>query len=183
MDLVSIGEKKESDCTFYSNSQSVLPEKRVYSGTDCVGNSYDFVLNPLPGEPSARKFIIPFRPDIVEKWDIKPGQIITGRPAGPGCPVYHALKVLDANPVTGVLACHTVGPLVARTHDVMDLQAYNVHAFEGTVTVIKKAPMFGRRQWFLPGLCMLDLAHTAVVNMVLEKSYGLHIRLEDIRIL
>jgi len=66
------------------------------------------------GEPSARKFIVPFRADLVEKWDIRPGALVTGRPAGPGCPIVHALRVLAANPVTGVLECHTVGPLAAR---------------------------------------------------------------------
>ncbi|WP_269851268.1 (Fe-S)-binding protein [Methanosarcina horonobensis] len=42
-----------------------------YSGVDVVGKEYDFVLLPFPGEPSARKFIVPFRADLVEKWDIK----------------------------------------------------------------------------------------------------------------
>ena len=66
------------------------------------------------------------------------GEIVTGRPAGPGCPVYHALRVLSANPVTGVLECHTVGPLAARqaTGKVHDVQAYHVHAFEGLAEVI-----------------------------------------------
>jgi len=30
---------------------------------------------------------------------------------------------------------------------------------------------------------MMDLSHTAVVNMVLNKEYGTHVRLEDIRIM
>jgi hypothetical protein len=29
---------------------------------------------------------------------------------------------------------------------------------------------------------MMDLSHTAVVNMVLKKKAGIHVRLEDIRI-
>jgi uncharacterized Fe-S cluster-containing protein len=147
-----------------------------------LGNAYDFVLTALPGEPSARKFIVPFRPDLVERWDIRPGEIITGRPAGPGCPVYHALRVISANFITGVLECHTVGPLAARNGNVHDLQAYHVHAFEGIAEVISRPPVFGARQRFLPGYCMMDLSHTAVVNMVLKKKAGIHVRLEDIRI-
>jgi hypothetical protein len=30
---------------------------------------------------------------------------------------------------------------------------------------------------------MIDLAHTALVNMILQKPFGTHVRLEDIRIL
>jgi hypothetical protein len=88
-----------------------------------------------------------------------------------------------ANPVTGVLECHTVGPMAARKEDAHDVQAYHVHAFEGIANPIKKPPVLGTRQYFLPGYCMLDLAHTALVNMILKKPSGIHVRLEDIRIL
>lgn len=159
-----------------------MPDQRSYSGTDILGNTYDFVLTALPGEPSARKFIVPFRPDLVEGWDIRPGEIVTGRPAGPGCPVYHALRVLSANCVTGVLECHTVGPLAARWEKAHDVQAYHVHAFEGIARIIARPPALGTRQRFLPGYCMMDLSHTGVVNMVLKKKAGIHVRLEDIRI-
>jgi uncharacterized Fe-S cluster-containing protein len=162
---------------------SIQVRNSTYSGTDEVGKEYDFVLFPFPGEPSARKFIVPFRADLVEKWDIKKGDLVTGRPAGPGCPLYHALRVLSANPLTGVLECHTVGPLVSRAEKVYDIQAYHVHAFEGIASVIRKAPIFGNRQYFLPANCMLGLAHTALVNMILQKSFGTHVRLEDVRIL
>jgi uncharacterized Fe-S cluster-containing protein len=155
----------------------------TYSGVDVAGKEYDFVLLPFPDEPSARKYIVPFRADLVEKWGIKKGDLVTGRPAGPGCPLYHALRVLSANPITGVLECHTVGPMAARKEDAHDVQAYHVHAFEGIASIIKKPPVLGTRQYFLPGNCMIDLAHTALVNMIFQKPYGTHIRLEDIRIL
>ncbi len=177
------GERNPPDCPFYLNQGSCQMEEVSYSGVDVAGKEYDFVLKAFPGEPSARKYIVPFRADLVEKWDIQAGDLVTGRPAGPGCPLYHALRVLSANPVTGVLECHTVGPLTARTEKTHDLQAYHVHAFEGIAETIKKPPVLGTRQYFLPGYCMIDLAHTALVNMILQKSIGLHIRLEDIRIL
>ena len=151
----------------------------TYSGIDVVGKEYDFVLLPFPEEPSARKFIVPFRADLVELWGIKKGDLVTGRPAGPGCPVYHALRVLSANPVTGVIECHTVGPMAARKEDAHDVQAYHVHAFEGIASTIKKPPVFGTRQYFLPGNCMIGLAHTALVNMffrnLLDFTSGLRI--------
>jgi uncharacterized Fe-S cluster-containing protein len=179
------GEKTNNDCPFFSLAENRDPEKADYSGTDVLGNKYDFVLSALPGEPSARKFVVPFRADLVERWDIQPGEMVTGRPAGPGCPVYHALRVLSANPVTGVLGCHTIGPLAVRTGGVKihDVQAYHVHAFEGIARTIARPPLLGTRQRFLPGYCMMDLSHTAVVNMVLNKEYGTHVRLEDIRIM
>jgi uncharacterized Fe-S cluster-containing protein len=182
---VAAGEKASADCPFYSLETAGCTGTTAYSGCDVLGTRYDFVLTAFPGEPSARKFIVPFRADLVERWEIRPGEIVTGRPAGPGCPVYHALKVISANPVTGVLECHTVGPLAARNPEVKvhDVQAYHVHAFEGIAHVTAKPPVFGTRQRFLPGYCMMDLSHTAVVNMVLKKKEGIHVRLEDIRIM
>ena len=180
---VNAGRKSYDDCPYYQADKSERRLTASYSGTDVVGNQYDFVLRPLPGEPSARKFVVPFRADLVERWEIAPGDLVTGRPAGPGCPLYHALRVLSANPITGVLECHTVGPLAARNEKSHDVQAYHVHAFEGLAEVIRRKPTVGIRQRFLPGYCMLDLSHTAVVNMVLNKSAGVHVRLEDIRIL
>jgi uncharacterized Fe-S cluster-containing protein len=182
LSLVNTGGKSYADCPYYGVGQVGFREASPYSGIDVLGNRYDFVLRPFPGEPSAHKFIVPFRADLVERWDIRPGDLVTGRPAGPGCPVYHALRVLSANPVTGVLECFTIGPLAARRKKAHDLQAYHVHAFEGLAEVLHRAPTFGTRQRFLPGFCMMDLSHTGLVNMVLKKKEGIHVRLEDIRI-
>lgn len=177
-----ITQKAESSIKNENPMSPIQVRNSNYSGTDEVGKEYDFVLFPFPGEPSARKFIVPFRADLVEKWNIKKGDLVTGRPAGAGCPLYHALRVLSANPLTGVLECHTVGPLVARAEKAYDIQAYHVHAFEGVASVVRNAPTFGKRQYFLPANCMLGLAHTALVNMILQKSFGTHVRLEDVRI-
>jgi uncharacterized Fe-S cluster-containing protein len=196
VDRIAEGSAVPNLCPFYSKENLMIHDTTVsrenlliqarnatYSGVDVAGKEYDFVLLPLPGEPSARKYIVPFRADLVDLWGIKKGDLVTGRPAGPGCPLYHALRVLSANPVTGVLECHTVGPMAARKEDAHDVQAYHVHAFEGIASVIKKPPVLGTRQYFLPGNCMIDLAHTALVNMIFQKPFGTHVRLEDIRIL
>lgn len=180
---VSEGKKTNADCTYFTADTPVHLDKTEYSGIDVTGAKYDFILHAFPGEPSARKYIVPFRADLVEKWDIKTGDLVTGRPAGPGCPVYHALRVLSANPVTGVLECHTIGPLAARKEKAHDVQAYHVHAFEGIAKTVLRPPTLGLRQRFLPGYCMMDLSHTALVNMVLKKKDGVHVRVEDIRIL
>ncbi|MGB8312591.1 MAG: hypothetical protein WCE81_12135 [Halobacteriota archaeon] len=58
-----------------------------------------------------------------------------------------------------------------------------MHAFKGLAEVIHHKPTLEMRQRFLPGYCMIDLSHTAILNMVLQKREGIHVRLEDIRIL
>lgn len=184
--LAYIGEGKKSyrDCPFYSPSEhgNKNTSDAIYSGSDIHGTPYDFILEPLPGEVSARKIIVPFRADLVEKWDIKKGDIVVGRPMGAGCPVQHVLKVIDASPVTGVITTHVVGPQFSRGREYRDLEAYHISGFEGIAKTVKHEPAFGKRQKFLPGFCMMNLAHTGVVNMILNKSSGMHIRVEDIRL-
>ncbi len=178
------GEKTREDCPFSESTVgNITVAEGNYSGTDVCGRSYDFVIGPFAREPSARKIILPFRADLVERWEIVGGDIVLGRPMGQGCPVQHVLRVIDANPVTGVLTCHTVGPRAAREGEVKDVQAYHVVGFEGIAKVITRPPEFGFRQCFLPSFCMMQVAHTGVVNLVLAQSGGLHVRVEDIRIL
>ena len=182
--LVDQGKKSYEDCPFYGTSEANgVTEAPARAGTDVCGREYDFIIGPLPGEPSARKIILPFRADLVERWNIVPGDIVTGRPMGQGCPVQHVLRVINANPVTGVLVCHTIGPHAARQGGAKDVQAYHVIGFEGMAEVVKRRPEFGFRQPFLPSFCMMQVAHTGVVNMLLAKSAGLQVRVEDIRIL
>lgn len=102
---------------------------------------------------------------------------------GAGCPIPHVLQVIEAEQVTGLLYTWVIGPKYSREHEVKDVIAYHMIGFEGIAAHIRKEPEFGCRVTFLPGFCMMSLNHTGLVNMVLEKSCGLHLRLEDIRIL
>jgi len=184
--LMAAGLRIGPDCPYYpaGSPGPAFPGPATYSGKDVLGFAYDFVLEPFPGEPSAQKLIQPFRPDLVERWGIGPGDMVIGRPLGQGCPVHHGLRVIDANGITGVIRCFTVGPLEARrSPDVHDVQGYHVIGFEGIARTVLREPAFGLRQRFLPGYCMLHLAHTGVVNMVLKKAIGTHVRIEDIRIM
>lgn len=174
------------DCVFYRKDE--IPVRKAvtssaWSGTDVVGNPYDFVLRPLPGEPSARKIVLPFRPDLVERWHIVKDDIVVGRPAGAGCPVQHVIKVIEADEVTGVITGHVVGPAYARNREVKDVKQYHMLGFEGETLPLKAEPRFGVRHSFLPGFCMMDRAHTGLVNMVIAKPWGIHVRVEDIVIL
>ncbi len=155
----------------------------VLGSADILGDSFDFILHPLPGECSARKILLPFRPDLVERWDIQPGDILTGRPMGAGCPVQHVLRVISASTVSGVIVTHVVGPLFSRGRVVKDLEAYHIIGFEGMAESIQRSPEFGRRMRFLPAYCMMNLTHTGVVNQIFSRKEGLMVRVEDIRLL
>ncbi|SCL74726.1 putative Fe-S cluster [Methanoculleus chikugoensis] len=184
LERVRRGEKELGDCVFYhaGNAAPRFDGEVLRSGRDILGGEYDFVLDPLPGEVSARKIILPFRPDLVEKWGIAAGDIVVGRPAGAGCPVQHVLSVLHASPVSGLLTCLVVGPEVSRGGEFKDVEAYHIVGFEGIARTVRREPVFGMRQRFLPGYCMMNLTHTGVVNMILAQSPGLHVRVEDIRL-
>ncbi|WP_245619173.1 hypothetical protein [Methanogenium cariaci] len=112
------------------------------------------------------------------------GDIVVGRPMGAGCPVQHVLRVIDASPpVSGVITTHVVGPQFSRGQAYKDIEAYHITGFEGMARTVNHAPVFGKRQKFLPGgFCMMYLGHTGVVNMILNKSSGTQIRVEDIRL-
>ncbi len=196
---IAAGTRVVTDCPFYRKAAPAgpngIPEARpaprgVRHLRDVLGHPWDFVLAPLPGEPSARKIVLPFRPDLVEKWGISKGDIVLGRPAGAGCPVQHVLEVIQADPVSGVLETWVVGPAFSRgrttggaSAEVKDVVAYHMLGFAGLATEIRHVPCFGARQTFLPGFCMMHLNHTGLVNLVLQKESGLQVRLEDIRIL
>ncbi len=185
--MVRARQKTYSDCPYYDEQRAgqkhESPTEAVYPGRDILGHAYDFVLNPLPGEISARKIVLPFRSDMVEKMDIKKGDCVLGRPMGSGCPIPHVLQVIKAELVTGLLYTWVVGPKYSREQEVKDVIAYHMIGFEGIAGMIRHEPSFGCRVTFMPGFCMMSLNHTGLVNMVLEKSSGLHVRLEDIRIL
>ncbi len=171
-------------CPFHhSDDMTKSAEDAVYTGRDIIGTPYDFVIKAMPGEPSARKVVLPFRPDLVERMDIVPGDIVTGRPSGAGCPVQHVIRVIDADPITGVITGHVVGPAFSRDADVKDVREYHMLGFEGMAETIACEPQFGRRHSFLPGFCMMERAHTGLVNMVIRKPWGIHVRVEGIVIM
>jgi uncharacterized Fe-S cluster-containing protein len=182
--LVQEGEKDLLDCIYYSTETplSRFEGEACHTGRDILGVEYDFILDPLPGEISARKIVLPFRPDLVEAWEIVPGDIVVGRPTGAGCPVQHVLSVTHTNPVSGLLTCQVVGPQASRGGGFKNIEAYHIIGFEGIGRTVRREPTFGMRQRFLPGYCMMNLAHTGVVNMILAKASGLHVRVEDVRL-
>jgi uncharacterized Fe-S cluster-containing protein len=182
--LARHGKKDLADCPYYPRRipAATVQAPPAPSGRDLLGFDYDFVVRPFPREPSARRYIQPLRVGIIDRWGIGPGDILRGRPVEPSCPVQHVLRVLSVDPVTGILACHTVGPAVARkSPKVHDIRAYHEIGFEGIAETVRHEPVVGFRMRFLPANCMRQLVHSGVVQMVLNKSSGTHVRIEDLQ--
>lgn len=182
--LARQGKKDLRDCPYYPKRSAADAVQAVpsCSGRDMLGFDYDFIVKPFPEEPSARRYIQPLRADLLERWGIKTGDILRGRPVEPSCPIQHVLRVIAVDPVTGILACHTVGPAAARTGaKVHDIRAYHEIGFEGVAETIRHEPVVGFRMRFLPQNCMRQLVHSGVVQMVLNKSCGTHVRIEDLQ--
>ncbi|MEM1659282.1 MAG: hypothetical protein QXK94_09635 [Candidatus Jordarchaeales archaeon] len=150
-----------------------------YTGKDVIGEKYDFILMPLPNEKSCREYILPFNPLLIRELDIKRGDIVVGRPMGQGCPVQHVLEVVEVDKFC-VITAWVVGPQYSRSRDFKEIGPYRLVAFEGLAKVVSREPMFGHRQRFLPGYCMMNLTHTGLVNFVNKTKRGIHVRLEDI---
>lgn len=183
--LLMAGAATADGCPFGMKSDRSVPVcgGRRYSGRDVLGQVYDFVISAMPGESSARKIVLPFRSDLTERMGIVPGDIVLGRPAGAGCPIQHVISVTDADYDTGVITGHVVGPYHSRDRAVKDVKAYHMLGFEGRALPVGGDPVFGKRQYFLPGFCMMDRAHTGLVNMVIDKPWGIHVRVENVVIL
>jgi len=182
--LARQGKKELMDCPYYPRRTSANPVQAgpSFSGRDILGFDYDFVVRPFPEEPSARRSIQPLRSDLFERWGIEPGDILRGRPVEPSCPIQHVLRVLSVDPVTGILTCHTVGPAVGRkSARVHDIRAYHEIGFEGIAEAVRHEPVVGFRMRFLPVNCMRQMVHSGVVQMVLNKSFGTHVKIEDIQ--
>jgi len=178
------GKKDIGDCPYYPrrSGPGTVIAPPVYSDRDIYGFDYDFRIRAFPDEPSARRYIQPLRIDLLERWGIEAGDILRGRPVEPGCPIQHVLRVLSIDTVTGILACHTVGPAVARKSPrVHDIRAYHEIGFEGVAETVRHEPVVGFRMRFLPANCMRQMVHSGVVQMVLKKTYGTHVLIEDIQ--
>lgn len=174
------GRKQITDCPFHKDNISNNINENM--NLDFHNNVYDFLLEPIGDEPSARKIIRPFRTDLIEKLNIKVGDIVIARPMGAGCPVTHVLKVYEIDDLAGLLYTWVVGPQYSRGKETKDIRAYSMVGFEGIAKNIINYPKVGKTAGFMPNFCMLRLTHYGLVNKVLNTSEGLVVRIEDIHI-
>ncbi len=174
------GQKEKNDCPFENYDENTTLSEN--DNLDFHGNSYDFLLKPANNEVSARKIIRPFRTDLIEKLEIKKGDIVVARPMGAGCPVTHVLEVYEVDELAGLLYTWVVGPQYSRNKEVKDIKAYSMVGFEGIAEDISIYPKVGKTAGFMPNFCMLRLTHYGLVNKVLNTKEGLLVRIEDIHI-
>lgn len=168
-------------CIYLKEDHELEGIPRVeYATEDIIGNAYDFILLPFLNEKSCREMILPFNPMLLGELNIKKGDIVVGRPMGQGCPVQHVMEVIDADDRFAVITVWVVGPQYSRDKEFKEIGPYNVIGFEGLAKVVKREPIFGHRQRFLPGYCMMNLGHTGLVNFINKTKDGVYVRLEDI---
>lgn len=130
------------------------PDAHTITG---VIDSYeaDFILKPLPGEPSCREVLFPF-----SRREFKAGDVIRYRPLG--CPVIHFARILEES--NGLITVHMIGPghrLKDTGFTYEDVGVCMVGGFEGIID--GKLPFVGQTVRFLPAHCMMQKVHSGVV--------------------
>jgi uncharacterized Fe-S cluster-containing protein len=134
------------------------------------GQQGEYLLGPLPGEPSCREDIYPFDRDV----RVRPGDRITYRPLG--CPVVHFGVVLEV--AHSILTIHLTGPLNRlgiEDYEPVQLGVCMVAAFEGVV-LNDRIMEVGETVRFVPHHCMMQKVHSGVV----VHSEGDRVRIEGI---
>jgi uncharacterized Fe-S cluster-containing protein len=133
------------------------------------GQRADFMLSPLPGEPSCREDLHSF--DV--SFSPKPDHIFRYRPLG--CPITHFAKVLKYQ--HGIATVHLIGPvhILKSAPPPEDIGICMVAAFEGMVSR-GRMPDVGETVRFLPDHCMMQKVHSGVV----VHSEGRRLRIEGI---
>jgi len=150
-------------------SRTATTESQVITGV-IDGLVADFIIAPLPGEPSCREDLHPFDPEV------RPtvGEHVRYRPLG--CPITHFARVLDAK--RGILSVHLVGPVHRLGRDDVayeDIGICLVVGFDGIVSK-GRVPDVGQTVKFLPEHCMMQKVHSGVV----VHSEGNRVRIEGI---
>lgn len=132
---------------------NLLKTERRFKGLDDY--EADFLLDPLPGEPSGRMTLL-----IMGKISLKVGDLVKFRPLG--CPITHFAKIIDEN--YGVYVVHIVGPCHRIRDDKFEYKDVGIAipvAIEGMV--VGKLPEVGQTVKFIPAHCMRQKVHSGVV--------------------
>lgn len=147
---------------------------------DMLDREYDFVLEPFPEDPGPRETIAPFNPLIVEKFAVKKGDVLYGRPVMTGCPVTHVgMVVEEPDYLSGTIVWCVVGLMAARARG-REIGYYHAIAYEGIVTHTREELQIGRRYFFLPRLCVLQSRHSGLINALAKRESGMRARVEGI---
>jgi uncharacterized Fe-S cluster-containing protein len=149
---------------------------------DSLGREFDFYLDHFPAEPGPREIILPHNPIITREMNIKPGDILIGRPLGMscGCPITHCGVAMQVDHRTGVIVWCVTGPLRPRQEGFKDLGYYIAEGYEGLVHKKRCDLKIGMRYFFQPTMCMLQWRHSGLINYLNRTSDALQIRIEGL---
>ena len=149
---------------------------------DTLDREIDFYLEHFPEDPGPREIIIPHNPMITREMDVKPGDILIGRPLGMscGCPITHCGVAREVDKRTGVIVWCVTGPLDPRTKGFKDLGYYIAEGYEGLVKHTRRDIRIGERYYFQPRMCMLQWRHSGLVNFINRIPGHLQVRLEGL---
>lgn len=149
---------------------------------DSLGREFDFYLEHFPEEPGPRECILPHNPMITRELDIRPGELLIGRPLGMscGCPITHCGVVMNVDQRTGVIDWCVTGPLRVRQEGFKDLGYYIAEAYDGLIRTKRTDIRIGCRYYFQPRMCMLQWRHSGLVNYMNQTEAGLQVRLEGL---
>jgi hypothetical protein len=149
---------------------------------DSLDREFDFYLEHFPEEPGPREIIIPHNPMITREMDLKPGEIMIGRPLGMscGCPITHCGVVMEVDMRTGVIVWCVTGPLNPREKGFKDIGYYIAEAYEGLIKDARCDIRIGARYFFQPRMCMLQWRHSGLVNYMNRTQDALQVRVEGL---
>ena len=149
---------------------------------DSLNREFDFYLEHFPEDPGPREIILPHNPLITRELDIRPGDILVGRPLGMscGCPITHCGVAMEVDQRTGVMDWCVTGPLTPREQGFKDMGYYIAEGYEGLITQSRVEPRIGMRYYFQPRMCMLQWRHSGLVNYLNRTEEGLQVRLEGL---
>lgn len=130
-----------------------IEQKETYVGLIDKAKA-DFLLHPLPGEPSCRETLACFSANKISKDDV-----IRYRPLG--CPITHFARVVEID--NGLLDVWVIGPgkLLGREEKVIEAGICMVLSFSGVIEGMR--PSVGQTVKFLPAHCMMGKVHSGVI--------------------
>ena len=169
-----------------ARSFSIITEDEPLTFRDREDREVDFYVDTFKEDPGPREDITLFGGMLaVERLKIAKGDVLLGRPLGVscGCPVLHIGEVMNVDADSGVITWCIVGPRRSRTDGFKNVGPYSAQAYEGVVRRDRSRVQelkLGMRYHFLPGLCMMQWRHRALLNAAKRTDEGWQVRLEGI---
>lgn len=153
---------------------------------DRLGRPFEFYMDVFPGDQGPRETIIPRNPLRTRELDIKPGDLLLGRPSGMscGCPLTHVGIAERVDSVNGVIDWFITGPLTARQGNPKNIGYYEAIAYDGLIQ--ERQPgceiQIGMRYYFLPRRCMMQWRHSGLITFLNKTPQGLQAHAEGLMI-